>query len=207
MAVRMNVLLVALDPGTAFSGCASSMPAATDVTVNQQYPDQPAEFIYCKQPSGLLYKKLCSGAATRRADWQFVATGHSVSLQLRSLPKSELLNYVTIDNPKLLLADPIPAYVKLPPGLQPLDVITDWLTSLKNVTRPHVQSVWGTYPGYDPACINWTITVPAIWSDAAKSVMRQAAHNAGIIPTYNSPFLQLRTEPESAAIAGESYNL
>ncbi|KAL4221970.1 hypothetical protein ACF0H5_018018 [Mactra antiquata] len=44
--------------------------------------------------------------------------------------------------------------------------------------------------------ISWVLTVPAIWSDAAKQFMREAAINAGI----NGDNLKLVLEPEAASL-------
>ena len=55
--------------------------------------------------------------------------------------------------------------------------------------------------GVVEAEVGWVLTVPAIWDDAAKSVMRQAAFEAGIVKDVNSPNLQLVLEPEAAIVA------
>ena len=49
--------------------------------------------------------------------------------------------------------------------------------------------------------IGWVLTVPAIWDEAAKSFMRLAALEAGLIPEIDSDRLQLALEPEGAVIA------
>ncbi len=49
--------------------------------------------------------------------------------------------------------------------------------------------------------ILWVLTVPAIWSDAAKSLMRQAALEAGLISDLSSDQLLLCLEPEAAGLA------
>ena len=49
--------------------------------------------------------------------------------------------------------------------------------------------------------IGWVLTVPAIWDEAAKQFMRQAAAEAGLIPDADSDKLQLALEPEGAVIA------
>uniref|UniRef100_A0AAU0MT83 Heat shock protein family A member 12 variant X6 n=1 Tax=Urechis unicinctus TaxID=6432 RepID=A0AAU0MT83_UREUN len=48
--------------------------------------------------------------------------------------------------------------------------------------------------------IRWVITVPAIWSDAAKQFMRQAAFQAELIPTKDSDSLVIALEPEAASL-------
>lgn len=51
----------------------------------------------------------------------------------------------------------------------------------------------------DPCKVFWVLTIPAIWSSFAKSMMRKAAHKAGMIPSENSSRLALALEPECAA--------
>ena len=46
----------------------------------------------------------------------------------------------------------------------------------------------------------WVLTVPAIWSDASKQLMRDAAHRARMISDSASEQLTLVLEPEAAAI-------
>ncbi|MFD8882334.1 Hsp70 family protein [Streptomyces erythrochromogenes] len=54
-----------------------------------------------------------------------------------------------------------------------------------------------TASGYDEDDIRWCLTVPAIWSDYQKMVMRDVAKNAGM-PTEDGR-LMLALEPEAAA--------
>lgn len=49
--------------------------------------------------------------------------------------------------------------------------------------------------------VGWVLTVPAIWDDAAKSFMREAALHAGLIADIESERLQLALEPEGAIIS------
>lgn len=136
------------------------------------------------------------------SDWEFIATGHVVNEKLADASHDELETYYQVDHPKLTLADHVPASAVLPPGLERLRVITDWLRAVHTFAMKWFDDKWSTYPGYLPyRAIDWTLTVPATWSDEAKSIMRQAAYGAGMIDTRDSPFLQFRTEPESAAIA------
>ncbi|GMH40995.1 hypothetical protein BSKO_08905 [Bryopsis sp. KO-2023] len=49
----------------------------------------------------------------------------------------------------------------------------------------------------------WVLTVPAIWTDWAKALMRRAAYQAGLIATEFSSRLLLALEPECACIASQ----
>ncbi|KAJ6240665.1 alpha kinase/elongation factor 2 kinase [Anaeramoeba flamelloides] len=46
----------------------------------------------------------------------------------------------------------------------------------------------------------WVLTVPAIWEDKSKEIMRSSFHQAGLIKHKNSPNLLFCYEPEVAAI-------
>ncbi|GMH41656.1 hypothetical protein BSKO_09566 [Bryopsis sp. KO-2023] len=57
----------------------------------------------------------------------------------------------------------------------------------------------------EDACkLFWVLTVPAIWSDHARYVMRTAAHKAGLIASEQSRHLFLALEPECAAVASQA---
>eukprot|EP00058_Branchiostoma_floridae_P028057 XP_002613548.1 hypothetical protein BRAFLDRAFT_71812 [Branchiostoma floridae] len=48
--------------------------------------------------------------------------------------------------------------------------------------------------------IRWVITVPAIWNDAAKQFMREAAYDADIVSKSTQQQLVIALEPESASL-------
>lgn len=52
-----------------------------------------------------------------------------------------------------------------------------------------------------PSDVVWTLTIPAIWQEGAKHLMRSAAHTAGLIDDINSENLILCLEPEGIAFA------
>jgi len=84
---------------------------------------------------------------------------------------------------------------------QPVDIIADFLTKVKEHTIKHLhevyrQEVWSKLP------ITLVVTVPAVWSDAAKDSTLGAVRLAGF-DTSSFPQLKrtvLATEPEAAAI-------
>jgi molecular chaperone DnaK (HSP70) len=53
---------------------------------------------------------------------------------------------------------------------------------------------------FSPLSTLWVLTVPAIWTDKAKSMMRRAACKAGLIANTTSNKLMLALEPECAAL-------
>ncbi|MFK0180516.1 Hsp70 family protein [Streptomyces xanthochromogenes] len=82
-------------------------------------------------------------------------------------------------------------------GLQSPDemtpsLLTMLLRQVVNKTRDQIEA-----SGYDEDDIRWCLTVPAIWSDYQKAVMRDVAKNAGLPGEDGRVLLSL--EPESAA--------
>ncbi|KAF5833000.1 hypothetical protein DUNSADRAFT_10921 [Dunaliella salina] len=51
-----------------------------------------------------------------------------------------------------------------------------------------------------PDNIQWCLTLPAMWSDAAKQAMREAALRAGLIRNIDSEALSIILEPEAAVL-------
>lgn len=77
-----------------------------------------------------------------------------------------------------------------------IEVISTYLSVLHKKILAEMESV-----ADDTKKIRYCLTVPTIWSDSSKSVMRQAAILAGIIGTKDHPCrLMLVNEPEAAAI-------
>ena len=52
--------------------------------------------------------------------------------------------------------------------------------------------------------ITWVLTVPAIWNDWAKAMMRRAAHDAGLISERQSENLLYALEPECVCISPQT---
>lgn len=60
---------------------------------------------------------------------------------------------------------------------------------------------------YDAKDIQWVLTVPAIWTPAAKQFMREAASKAGITSVNNKEQLIIALEPEGGALFCRERNL
>jgi hypothetical protein len=84
---------------------------------------------------------------------------------------------------------------------QPVDIIADFLRHVKDhlvntLDEEYRREVWTTLP------ITLVVTVPAVWSEAAKDrtlqAVRQAGFNSMCLPSMDSTLLA--TEPEAAAI-------
>lgn len=102
---------------------------------------------------------------------------------------------------KLLLSEgdryaDVPA---LPPGLNITRVIADYLRELYYHTYDTLRKVKGKQ--MDKSKVRFCLTVPAVWTDKAKIIMRDAAIEAGIINANDhQDRLLLVGEPEAAAL-------
>ncbi|CAO3672592.1 unnamed protein product [Rhizopus stolonifer] len=95
-------------------------------------------------------------------------------------------------------------------GLNITDVIADYLRAF----HLHVctELLKGFAGNYDQSRFRYCLTVPAMWSDRAKAIMREASIRAGLINNNDHPDrLMLISEPEAAALycekKSEQFNL
>ncbi|KAG0311168.1 Heat shock 70 kDa protein 12A [Dissophora globulifera] len=88
------------------------------------------------------------------------------------------------------------------PWTNPVSVpaaISDYLYALHEYAADKILQEFG--PSYSRKRFRYCLTVPAMWSDKAKDVMRQAAIRANIIKETDHPDrLMLVSEPEAAAL-------
>ncbi|KAF9346472.1 hypothetical protein BGX34_003865 [Mortierella sp. NVP85] len=111
---------------------------------------------------------------------------------------------------KLQLDDQQEYIEPLPLGIKPLDAISDYLSKFhSHVVKEAMKNFGSTY---DQSHIQYCLTVPAMWSDRAKHIMRLAAVRAGMIKEEDpSHRLIIVSEPEAAAMycqsKGDQFNL
>ncbi|KAL7266661.1 hypothetical protein RUND412_010786 [Rhizina undulata] len=79
-----------------------------------------------------------------------------------------------------------------------LDAVTDYLSALYNhtmdtLTRRYGESFMKATP------VEWVLTCPAVWSDAAKNATKRAAERAGMV-SLDGKGTRLISEPEAAAV-------
>jgi hypothetical protein len=82
------------------------------------------------------------------------------------------------------------------PSKEPVDVVTDFLTGVKDYAYEAIQTNL-TKALFNSLPIEIVITVPAVWSDKAKNLTFQAVSRAGFADKAK---LKMVTEPEAAAV-------
>ncbi|KAL0631947.1 hypothetical protein Q9L58_009174 [Maublancomyces gigas] len=83
----------------------------------------------------------------------------------------------------------------IPSSKRPVNVVADYLSCLKKHTTKALERAYGK-AFVDVTPVDYCLTVPAIWNDAAKALTLQAAESAGFGMRHT---IRLISEPEAAA--------
>ncbi|KAF9965447.1 hypothetical protein BGZ70_004847 [Mortierella alpina] len=180
-------LLVAIDFGTTFSGVAYAFKSNGDVLEMTTWPHQAN--LYGKVPTVSAYSK----ENDTMHSWGYAAKAAMLTPNSRNL---DLLQKF-----KLFLDNDLAPYLPpLPRTINPQSAISDYLRAMH--THAINEIIKNSGGGMvDPQHIQYCLTVPAMWTDAAKGVMRQTAIQAGLIqPQDPAHRLLLVSEPEAAAM-------
>lgn len=189
------LLVVSIDLGTSRSGFAYVFRSDEKIFGWTEWSGQPAP--YPKTASHLLYSP--SG--------EVVAWGWQAKIKLADLRKNKQAEqYTFIDNFKMELHKKENMTVD---GLcitrngrkfLVVDIISDYLKELKKFALDKIQAT--KTQAVEENQIRWCLTVPAIWTDVDKDLMRRAAQKAGLIGESRDEQRRLvfAFEPEAAAI-------
>ncbi|KAK3842611.1 MAG: hypothetical protein J3R72DRAFT_442725 [Linnemannia gamsii] len=177
-------VVMAIDFGTTFSGVAYALKADGEVHDVTKWPRHLAQ--YPKTPTLSLYKK----DTKKILDW-----GHAARL---AMLKPAAKDYCLLRKFKLQLDETLEA-APLENRITALAAVTDYLKKLHGYVMMELMK--GSLKSFEPSQFQYCLTVPAMWSDAAKNTMRQAAIGAGLIQEGDPPNrLSLISEPEAAAM-------
>ncbi|KAF9360729.1 hypothetical protein BGX26_008012 [Mortierella sp. AD094] len=181
-------LLVAIDFGTTFSGVAYAFKSNGDVLEMTTWPHQAN--LYGKVPTISAYTK----ETDRLHSWGYAAKAAMLTPNSRNL---DLLQKF-----KLFLDNDLAPYLSpLPRAINPQAAISDYLRAMHTHAINEITKNSAGGVVFDQSHIQYCLTVPAMWTDAAKGVMRQTAIQAGLIQPNDPPYrLLLVSEPEAAAM-------
>ncbi|KAF9192386.1 Heat shock 70 kDa protein 12A [Haplosporangium sp. Z 767] len=178
-------IIMAIDWGTTFSSMAYAYQQDGEVHEVSTWPKQTHS--YPKVPTCNLY----APGSKEIIEW-----GYPAKL---AITKPPFKNHILLSKYKLHLDDASGPHPPLPNGLTVIDAIADYL----RLFHAHVvQSVLkGFGAAFEQQHIQYCLSVPAMWTDNAKAMMRQAALQAGMITPLDPPHrLLLISEPEAAAL-------
>lgn len=193
-------LAIAIDFGTARSGYSYQFFADKDAKdpslcyrwadTNEFYPKTPTEILF--NPDGLVE-----------------AWGHSAKKRFNQLrERAEEKGYIFIDNFKTLLYESSqrdengPYIIREAQKFSVIDLIAEFLKRVKEVALDDIKLGLGGEGLSDEKEIRWCLTVPAVWQEDSKKLMRRAAQIAGLIGegSEEQEKLLLVLEPEAAAL-------
>ncbi|KAI4748507.1 actin-like ATPase domain-containing protein [Aureobasidium sp. EXF-12298] len=195
-------LIVGIDFGTTFSGCAiaySGDPEAADeIQVVKNWPGSNG-ITSDKVPSEIVYENTMPTSGIKR-NWNGEAIDNNKfrwgleikpdetrlrCLKLRLDPKQRLPNYVSKEE----LCKELQRS-----GKTAEEAISDYLTEIYRRAKEALVKRF-TQNMVSSTTIEVVLTVPAVWTDAAKDATLRAAQKAGM-----GPELYMISEPEAAAI-------
>ncbi|OBZ90704.1 Heat shock protein 12B [Choanephora cucurbitarum] len=189
-------VVIGIDFGTTYSGCSYAFAQNEEIIDIVKWPKQN-NHIYPKTPTLSLYRK----GSKEILDW-----GHGAK---RNAMKPNHPDTLLLSKFKLYLDEHLQKNV-LPNNLDVVDVIADYLSVFHQHVCEELQK--GFAANYQQSSFRYCLTVPAMWSDQAKSAMREAAIRAGLVERNDpSDRLMLISEPEAAALycekKSEQFNL
>jgi len=193
-------LVVGVDFGTTYSGVAAVYSATPDdVDIIKTWPGGNG-ITSDKVPTEIAYDEVPSQQPESNGDANGEPVPQNIRWGFQFKPEEPRLRCI-----KLFLD----RNQKLPPFVSPLstaaqlrkcertvmDAVSDYLTKIYEHTMETLQRRYGeTFISQTP--VEFVLTVPAVWSDAAKNATLQAAERAGM---GNRHELKLISEPEAAA--------
>ncbi|NXH99329.1 HS12B protein, partial [Pachycephala philippinensis] len=189
--------VVAIDFGTSYSGYCFSLASGTD-QIRQVYWGTEHGLKTPKTPTCILFNQ----------KQEFKYFGYDAVMKYKSLPSSQASSWYFFQNFKMQLYNTVGGRnvtagmeLKASNGklLPALTVFSESLRYLKEHALNTIEEA-SFQTVYDLEEITWVLTVPAIWSAAAKQFMRLAAKQAGIISDMRSENLIIALEPEAASL-------
>ncbi|KAG9276847.1 heat shock 70 kDa protein 12A-like [Astyanax mexicanus] len=188
-----SALSIAVDFGTAYSGYCFKFRKSKQIRM----PKWGLEFGHdtVKTPTCILFDE----------DQQFLNFGYdAIETYNRRKPKEEAKRLYLFDNFKMELYGKelnreLMITSKNGKKMRAIKVFSESLKFMKD----HALKMIGQHSTgmkYVASDATWVLTVPAIWSPAAKQFMREAAVEAGLIRDYEPERLIVALEPEAASV-------
>uniref|UniRef100_W5L047 Heat shock 70 kDa protein 12A-like n=1 Tax=Astyanax mexicanus TaxID=7994 RepID=W5L047_ASTMX len=188
-----STIFIAVDFGTAFSGYCFKFAVSEQIRQpkwGKEYGlDTP------KTPTSILFDE----------NEKFLKFGYdAVMTYTRQTQKDKAKNQYLFDNFKMELYGKelhrdIMLTAKNGKQMRAMKIFSESLKFMKD----HALEMIGRHTSgvkYSASDATWILTVPAIWSAAAKQFMREAATEAGLVTDYEPDRLVVALEPEAASV-------
>ncbi|XP_025956482.1 heat shock 70 kDa protein 12A-like [Dromaius novaehollandiae] len=188
-----SLFVIAIDFGTSYSGYCFSLASGAG-QIRQVFWGAEHGLRTPKTPTCILFNE----------KQEFRKFGYDAVMKYKSLPSSEAHKWYFFQNFKMnLYSTKVTSSMKLEATngkmLPALTVFSESLRYMKEHALSTIQNA-SFQTVYDHTEVTWVITVPAIWSAAARQFMRLAAKEAGLISDMFSEKLIIALEPEAASL-------
>lgn len=184
-------IVIAVDFGTSRTGYAFGFPGKPNIESNKEKYWDDAPESYCKTLTKIAYNE-----DDEPEYWGFTAWKE----MLNDDDEDRVLHMFEFFKMGLFTHDHMVKDTTGTVEKNAVDVVIDYLKFLYAKIKDDLAS--RVRKAFSPAEIIWCLTIPAIWGDAEKSLMRQAAYRAGMIEVEHPPEdeFMLVLEPEAAAV-------
>lgn len=198
-------VIVGLDFGTTFSGFAfAHITDLNRVYCYYDYPRVRGEKPYCKTLTASYYKQNAASGVWEFKNWGFPARAEyekDVTARRKELAGATVGAFFTKFKLHLAGSEMGPSSIAqpLPPGLTVAVLITDYLRAMGELILQTLQKSYG--PKLSVKEIQWCVTVPSIWDNAAKAIMKTCMTAAGLVNGDHGsahPLIMV-LEPEAAS--------
>ncbi|KAI8712540.1 hypothetical protein NCS52_01352400 [Fusarium sp. LHS14.1] len=193
-------LIVGIDYGTTYSGLSFAMSTATDFRDIKAWTAYPGASSHrsghCEKAPSLVSFDDENGGESGRDLW-----GYQVEPDMKAYAWTKLLldgsaRASEYDDPGLKKAIGS-GMMKLPRGRTAKEIVTAYLRGMNTMYQGVVTEKFD-HAYFDNLSVDFWLTVPATWSDAAKRLTMEAARDAGFASRPHDR-VRLITEPEAAA--------
>lgn len=198
------LVVAAIDFGTTYSGYAYSLrddfnKDPLKILINQKWGNDKTTCAY-KAPTSILFdrdRKFQSFGFSAESDYtDLIDNGEEEGWRFFRRFKMSLYREIKSERggrPVRRLGRDLNLEDEQGQRMPAMDIFSAAIRHLKDQL---MNALMNAFMGLNPNDVRWVLTVPAIWSDAAKQFMREAAKQAGI----DGKQLTLALEPEAAAI-------
>lgn len=187
-------LVLAIDLGTSRTGFAWALVNKPNDIICEQHNEQ----VGAKEPTVLLLN---------RTNLQCIAFGHAAQMQYEEATSREQNQWWYFTNYKMALYDAdmnarsLTVFADNDVGhVQPIPFKVVMGETLKYIRGRAIERILEL--GREPEAVEWILTVPAVWTEAGKAIMRECAIDYANFPKTR---LRLALESEAAALCAKDH--
>ncbi|CAG8479155.1 11587_t:CDS:2 [Ambispora gerdemannii] len=187
-------VVVGIDVGSTFSGIAFAETATPEkIETNNDWPERKNE---PKTNTALQYDEQLN-----LVKWGFPGLAEKISKKHKLTKPVEMIKFQLVNDSNIndRIATEYKISVSLPPGLDNVRVISDYLRELGKVLKNALSTRWPELNFEEDVLL--VMAVPSEYNEELLETMRRCAFEAGLISSITSENLEFIQDSEAAAIA------